>query len=183
MSKQIKLVILDRDGVINKESPDYIKSPDEWYALPGSLEAIAMLTKAGFTVAVATNQSGVGRGLYTEDTLSAIHDKMLTIVTNAGGKIDSIFYCPHKPDDACDCRKPKPALLLRALNQLGFLAENTVYIGDSWRDMEAAIAANCKGILVKTGNGQRVLQGNHDLKSIDVREDLRDAVNHIIARA
>ena len=105
------MVVLDRDGVINRESADFIKTPDEWIPLPGSLEAIARLTRAGYPVSVATNQSGVGRGLFDRDALDAIHDKMRRAVESAGGDLAGIFFCPHAPDEGCDCRKPEPGLL------------------------------------------------------------------------
>lgn len=153
----MKLIILDRDGVINQDSPDYIKSPEEWTPLPNSLEAIARLTQAGFTVAVATNQSGVGRGLYTEAILEQIHNKMNTLVEQQGGKIAAIFYCPHTPDDNCDCRKPKVGLFNQASSffNLNFNDAPAIAIGDSLRDLQAAQKAKCQPVLVLTGNGEK----------------------------
>jgi D-glycero-D-manno-heptose 1,7-bisphosphate phosphatase len=144
------LIILDRDGVINYDSPDYIKSPEEWHPIPGSLEAIAQLNQAGHTVVIATNQSGIGRGYYNVETLQAIHAKMLAALAAVGGHIDGIFYCPHKPEDHCDCRKPKPGLLLQIAEKFHTDFKDAVFIGDSWRDVEAAQAVHCKAVLVTT---------------------------------
>lgn len=146
-----KLIILDRDGVINYDSDAYIKSPEEWIPIPGSLEAIAKLNQAGFKIAVATNQSGVGRGLLTETTLMAIHEKMEQALAKEGGHIDAIFYCPHTPDDQCSCRKPKPGLFYAIANHFNCSLANVPAIGDSLRDVEAALQAGCKPILVQTG--------------------------------
>lgn len=159
----MKLVVIDRDGVINEDSPAYIKSSDEWHPIAGSLEAIALLNQAGFTVAVATNQSGIARGLYTEKTLQTIHEKMHLAAQNAGGKIDSIFYCPHGPEDNCPCRKPNPGLLEQIAEHYGVGLEDVPYVGDSYRDLEAAINAGAKPILVLTGNGHKTL-ANHAQK-------------------
>lgn len=155
-----KLILLDRDGVINFDSPDYIKSPEEWQPIPGSLEAIALLTRAGFTVAVTTNQSGVGRGYYDLKTLAAIHEKMLTQVREEGGEISAIFFCPHHPDEQCLCRKPKPGLLFQARDYFQADLSEVWSVGDSKRDIEAAVAAGCKPVLVRTGNGDKVLKDN-----------------------
>lgn len=153
----MKLIILDRDGVINQDSPNYIKSPKEWTPLPNSLEAIAQLTQAGFTVAVATNQSGVGRGLYTEAVLEQIHNKMNTLVEQQGGKIAAIFYCPHSPEDNCSCRKPKAGLFEQAafFFKTDFQHTPVIAIGDSLRDLQAAQKAKCQPVLVLTGNGEK----------------------------
>jgi D-glycero-D-manno-heptose 1,7-bisphosphate phosphatase len=152
----MKLVILDRDGVINADSSDYIKSPQEWHALPGSLQAIARLNQANIKVAIASNQSGVGRGYFTRATLNAIHDKLMRQLAECGGHIDKLFVCPHVPDDACDCRKPQPGLLLRALRYFEVAASDACFVGDSLRDLQAAQAAECQGTLVLTGNGMGV---------------------------
>lgn len=154
------LVILDRDGVINADSPDYIKSPEEWHALPGSLEAIAALHRAGFIVVVASNQSGLGRGLFDAAALEAIHEKMLGLVNQAGGHIDRIFFCPHHPDAGCDCRKPLPGLLQQIARTYGQSLAGVPVIGDSGRDLEAARAMGARPILVLTGNGERTLSAD-----------------------
>lgn len=142
------LVLIDRDGVINRDSAEYIRSVAEWQPLPGSLEAIAALTRAGFTVAVVTNQSGVGRGLFTEATLASIHRAMEDAVASAGGTIAAVFYCPHRPDEGCDCRKPKPGLLLEAARHFRRNIADVAFIGDKVSDAQAALAAGARPILV-----------------------------------
>ena len=151
------LIVLDRDGVINQDSADYIKTPAEWQALPGSIEAIARLSQAGLRIALATNQSGLARGLFDEAMLGQIHGKMLAEVEVAGGRIDYIFYCPHGPDDNCDCRKPKPGLLLQAAEHFACGFDHMIMIGDSLRDLQAAAAVGARKLLVKTGNGAKTL--------------------------
>ena len=151
----MELVILDRDGVINRDSPDFVRSPGEWQPLPGSLEAIARLNAAGVRVAVATNQSGVGRGLFDETVLAAIHERMDREIINAGGKLDKIVYCPHSPNDGCDCRKPKPGLFEQLARYYDRDLVDVPCIGDSVRDIEAARDAGGRPILVLTGNGRR----------------------------
>ena len=155
----MKLVILDRDGVINHDSEAYIKSPDEWRPIAGSLEAIAKLTQAGFRVVVATNQSGIGRGLFEMATLNAIHDKMHRVVGQAGGRIDAVFYCPHKQEDNCNCRKPKPGLLEEIGRRFNTGLEGVPCIGDAARDLEAATAVGAQPILVLTGKGKKTERG------------------------
>lgn len=167
----ISVVILDRDGVINEDSVDYIKSPEEWHPIPGSLEAIALLKEKGYLVYIATNQSGVGRGYYTQDGLKAIHEKMLSQVEAAGGNIDGIFFCPHTPEDQCQCRKPAPGLLLQIFAAAGVMPSDCVFVGDSHRDIEAAIAAKCAAVLVLTGNGANAL------KSLSNDVNVRGEVN------
>ena len=156
----MKLVILDRDGVINQDSPLFIKSPHEWLPIKGSLEAIALLNQLGYTVVVATNQSGIARKLFDENTLHAIHEKMHQAVKACGGCIDAIFYCPHGPNDSCDCRKPKPGLLQQIAKHYKLNLEQVVCVGDSYRDLEAALAAGATPVLVLTGNGRKTLQSH-----------------------
>ena len=151
----MKLVILDRDGVINHDSDAYIRSPDEWRALPGSLEAIAKLTQAGYHVVVATNQSGIGRGLFEMATLNAIHDRMHRAVSQAGGRIDAVFYCPHAQEANCDCRKPKPGLLEEIGRRFNTGLKDVPAIGDALRDLQAAAAVSAQPILVLTGKGKK----------------------------
>ncbi len=170
-----RLVILDRDGVINRDSDAFIKSPDEWEALPGSLEAIGILSAAGFDVAVATNQSGIGRKLLDRPALEAIHDKMRREAREQGGDIGKIEYCPHHPDDQCDCRKPKPGLLLKLSRSYGVPLENVPMIGDSLRDIEAARAVGGRPILVLTGNGEKTAD-ELDEHEVEVYADLQAAV-------
>lgn len=153
----MKLVILDRDGVINFDSAQFIKSPAEWKPLPGSLQAIARLTQAGYKVVVATNQSGVGRGLFDMDTLNAIHEKMHKAVTAAGGRVDAIFYCPHAADSSCDCRKPKPGMFQRIADTLNANLKAVPAVGDSLRDLQAGAALGCQPVLVLTGKGEKTL--------------------------
>ena len=147
------LVIIDRDGVINEDSDEYIKSVAEWRPIAGSLEALAELHRAGWRVAVITNQSGVGRGLYDEATLAAIHDHMLERVRAAGGELAGIWYCPHLPDAGCDCRKPRPGLFHQLERALGVSVQGAPYIGDRLSDMQAAEGAGAYPILVRTGTG------------------------------
>ena len=151
------LIILDRDGVINEDSDSYIKSVDEWVPIPGSIEAIGILYKAGFTIVVATNQSGIGRQLFSLDDLNAMHDKLNMLVKNAGGKIANIYYCPHHPDDGCACRKPKAGLIDNMEKELGISAQGAFFIGDSLRDLEAGLAKGCTPVLVETGKGKKTL--------------------------
>ena len=150
----VSLVILDRDGVINHDSDDYIKSPDEWQPLPGSLEAIARLCRADYTVVVATNQAGVGRGLFSQEMLIRIHRKMASSIRDKGGRLDSVFFCPHSPAEQCGCRKPKPGMLLEISDRLGIRLSGVPVVGDSLRDLEAAEAAGAIPVLVKTGRGR-----------------------------
>lgn len=151
----MKLVILDRDGVINHDSDQFIKSPEEWKPIPGSLEAIARLSQAGYRVVVATNQSGVGRGLFDMAVLNAIHDKMCKAVAQAGGRIDAIFFCPHAADANCECRKPKSGMIEEIAARYNTSLENVPAIGDSLRDLQATARLGAQPILVLTGKGTK----------------------------
>ncbi len=178
----MSLVILDRDGVINEDSPDYIKSVDEFIFIPGSVDAIAALNRAGFTVAVATNQSGLGRGLFDLDDLEAMHEKLNVAVNAAGGEIAGIFYCPHTPDDHCACRKPKAGLLDAIAAELDRPLQGAPIIGDSLRDLEAGIARGCAPILVRTGKGagsEKKLAGSA-LANTPVYDNLATAVQTLV---
>ena len=155
----MKLVILDRDGTINHDSDQYIKSPAEWKPIKGSLEAIARLTQAGYRVVVATNQSGIARGLFDTATLNAIHDAMQRAVQQAGGRIDAIFFCPHAGEAGCDCRKPRPGMLLEIGRRLNTPLEGVPMVGDSLRDLQAAAAAGARPVLVLTGKGRKTRDG------------------------
>ena len=155
--KMNKLIILDRDGVINQDSDDYVKSLDEWIPLAGSCEAIAALSQAGYTVAVATNQSGLARGYFSINDLEAMHGRMNALVEEAGCEIATIKYCPHGPDDGCDCRKPLPGLVDQIEEELGISAKGAWFIGDSLRDLQAGLAKGCKPALVMTGKGEKTL--------------------------
>ena len=150
----MKLVILDRDGVINEDSEKYIKHPDEWVPIAESLEAIAKLNGAGYQVVIATNQAGIERGLFDMAGLNAIHRKMHEAVKQVGGKIHAIFYCPCLDSPACTCRKPKPGMLLEIAQRFDISPHGIPFVGDSLRDLQAAASASCLPILVLTGNGQ-----------------------------
>jgi len=181
---QNKLIVLDRDGVINQDSDAYIKSEDEWVPIPGSIEAIATLCQQGFRIAVATNQSGLGRGLFDLDDLEAMHAKLCNLVEEAGGVISAIFYCPHTPDDNCECRKPKAGLLDAIASELDETLEGAFLVGDSLRDLEAGASKSCRLALVKTGKGQKTLekmqQENHSLlKELAVFDDLAAFCKHL----
>lgn len=178
--EQPRLVVLDRDGVINRDSDDFIKTPQEWVPLPGSLDAIAALYGAGWTVVVASNQSGLGRGLFDAAALDAIHAKMGDCIRAAGGEFGGIFICPHRPDVNCDCRKPKPGLLRQIETAYGRRLVDQPVIGDSMRDLEAARSVGAQAILVRTGNGmqtERSLDAGHDILVFD---HLAGAARHLI---
>ena len=182
----MKLVILDRDGVINQDSANFIKSPNEWIALPGSLEAIALLNQSGFRVVIATNQSGIARGLFDMATLNAIHDKMHRALAQLGGRIDAMFYCPHAADDNCTCRKPKTGMMEDIARRFSVNLSGVYAVGDSLRDLQAFHDAGCKPILVRSGKGEETLaQGqlpNQQLpKGTLIFADLNEAVQHIIS--
>jgi D-glycero-D-manno-heptose 1,7-bisphosphate phosphatase len=151
-----KLVILDRDGTINIDNDEYVKSPEEWHPMPGALEAIARLNHAGYRVVLATNQSGLGRGLFDVVSLNAIHARMNKQLSTLGGRLDAVFYCPHTPDEACACRKPLPGLLEQIAERYGMSLAGVPYVGDSLRDMQAAVAGACTPHLVLTGNSERL---------------------------
>lgn len=179
----MRLVILDRDGVINRDSNDFIKSPEEWIPIPGSLEAIARLCRAEFRIVIITNQSGIARGILTLDTLNRIHTRMLEHIHQKGGEIDAIMICPHGPDDKCECRKPKPGMFLELAQRLKINLSGVPAVGDSLRDVEAARAAKALPVLVKTGNGRqsaKLLADNEDLSDVSVFEDLADFANDLL---
>ena len=158
----MKLIILDRDGVINHDSDKFIKSPDEWQPIDGSMDAIAFLTQAGYTIVVATNQSGIARGYFSVQTLNEMHAKMHKLVRRAGGEISGIWFCPHKADSGCDCRKPKSGMILDILNRFQAQASETYLVGDSLRDLQAIEAAGGKAILVRSGKGLKTLAEHSD---------------------
>ena len=152
---QTKLVIFDRDGTINQDRDDYVKSADEWIPMPGVLDAIARLNHAGWHVVVATNQSGLGRGLYDMAALNAMHAKMHKLLAAAGGRIDAVFYCPHSPDDHCNCRKPAPGLFEQIAERYGMDLSHVPTVGDTLRDLQAGAAVGCAPHLVLTGKGEK----------------------------
>ena len=176
----MKLVILDRDGVINYDSAQFIKSPDEWKPIPGSLEAIAQLNQAGFRVALATNQSGISRGLFDMTTLNAIHDKMHRALGQFGGRIDALFYCPHAADDNCNCRKPKPGMMEEIARRFSEDLRGVPSVGDSLRDLQASVAVGAQPILVRTGKGEKTLETGNLPENTWVCADLAEAVQRII---
>jgi D-glycero-D-manno-heptose 1,7-bisphosphate phosphatase len=179
-----RLVVLDRDGVINHDSDAYIKSPAEWRPIDGSLEAIALLTRHGFTVAVASNQSGIGRGLYDSAALDAIHRKMQDAVARTGGAIDRIVTCPHLPEDGCDCRKPAPGLLRQLAGHYRVPLRNVPVIGDSLRDLEAARAVEARPILVLTGNGPQTQEALREREwRVEIYRDLHEAAEALSREA
>jgi len=178
----MKILVLDRDGVINEDSAEYIKSADEWRPIPGSIEAIARASRAGFAIAVASNQSGLARGLFDLDALTEIHDRMIEAVENEGGRIDIITWCPHHPDDDCACRKPRAGLLRRIESELGASLIGQWFVGDSARDLEAARAAGMVPVLVRTGNGAKTEKEiNND--EVRVFDDLAGAVGELLKTA
>lgn len=170
-------IILDRDGVINHDSDDYIKSVDEWQPIAGSIEAIARLHQTGIKVVVATNQSGIARGLYDETTLQQIHAKMNQLIATAGGHLTGIFYCPHGPDDGCDCRKPLPGLIQQMSDKLNIQSAGVPIVGDSVRDLEAGEAVGCLPVLVRTGKGLRSLASGKVKPETPVFDDLASFVD------
>lgn len=177
----MKLVILDRDGVINRDSANFIKNPNEWIPIPGSLEAIVLLNQSGFRIAIATNQSGIARGLFDMTTLNAINDKMYRALGQMGGRIDAMFYCPHAADDNCNCRKPKTGMIEDIGRRFSLKLSEVYGIGDSLRDLQAFSNAGCKPILVRSGKGEETLaQGNLPKKTL-IFADLAEATQHIIA--
>jgi D-glycero-D-manno-heptose 1,7-bisphosphate phosphatase len=181
-----KLVILDRDGTINRASEEFVKSPEEWHPLPGALEAISRLNHAGFHVVLATNQSGLGRGLFDMAALNAVHAFMLKSLAALGGRIDAIFYCPHAADEACNCRKPAPGLLHQIEERYGIALKGVPYVGDRLRDMQAAQAAGCAPHWVLSGRHAR--EDAHSLPAgfpanTQVHADLAAFVDHFLGHA
>ena len=165
-----KLIILDRDGVINRDSDQFIKTPEEWSAIPGSLEAIARLCRADYQVVVITNQSGIARGFFTINTLNKIHQKMLEELNTVGGGINAIFFCPHLDKDQCSCRKPKPGMFLELADRLHCDLSEVYAVGDSVRDLQAALAAGARPVLVRTGKGQISLDTIANMKGVEAWE-------------
>ena len=176
-----KTIILDRDGVINEDSDDYIRSADEWIPIPGSIEAISRLKKAGYLVAVASNQSGIGRGYFSLDDMQAMHDKMLALLAQRGASVDGIFFCPHAPEDNCVCRKPKPGLLFQIAKQLNIDLKECVFVGDSFSDVQAARMAGVTPVLVKTGKGLTTLKNSEAIEGIAVYDNLSHYVRELLS--
>jgi D-glycero-D-manno-heptose 1,7-bisphosphate phosphatase len=176
----MKIVILDRDGVINQDSVHYIKAPNEWIPIPDSLEAIARLNQHGFNVIIATNQSGIGRGLFDIETMNAVNSKMLDLLAQVGGHIDAIFYCPHTEDANCKCRKPKSGMLEEISIRYGVSLKNVPAIGDASRDLEAYNSIGAQPILVKTGKGEETFEANAYPKKTWIFNNLSEVVDRII---
>ena len=176
----MKLIILDRDGVINQDSDAFIKSADEWHALPGSMQAIARLNQAGYTVVVATNQSGVARKLFDMATLNIIHQKMHAAAQQVGASIDAVFFCPHIADDSCDCRKPKPGMFQEIARRYAVNLKGVHSVGDSLRDLQAGFMLGCVPHLVLTGKGQQTLDKGGLPPSTQIYPDLAAMVDALL---
>ncbi|HSS65821.1 MAG TPA: D-glycero-beta-D-manno-heptose 1,7-bisphosphate 7-phosphatase [Gammaproteobacteria bacterium] len=176
----MKLVILDRDGVINQDSPRHIRSAEEWIPIPGSLDAIARLNRAGFRVVVATNQSGLARRFFDIETLNRIHETMQRQLAEVGGHVDAIFICPCHPKDDCQCRKPNPGMLRDISERLRAPLDNVPFIGDKLIDIQAARAAGARPYLVKTGDGKKTLKSKQNLDDVEVFDDLAAAADALI---
>jgi len=179
----MKLVVLDRDGVINYDSVHFIKSTNEWIPIPGSLEAIALLNQSGYRVAIATNQSGISRGLFDMVTLNAIHDKMHRALGQLGGRIDAMFYCPHSAEDNCSCRKPKPGMMEERGRRFSQDMKSVPIVGDALRDLQAGAVLGMQPMLVRTGKGEETLAAGGLPEGTLVFADLAEAVQHIIAKS
>ncbi len=175
-----KLIVLDRDGVINHDSDEFIKSPSEWIPIPGSMEAIARLNQAGYRVVVATNQSGLARGFFDIVTLNAIHQKMHAAAHMAGADIDAVFFCPHAADDNCDCRKPKPGMLHEIAQRFEMNLKGVPNVGDSLRDLQAGFVAGCTPYLVLTGKGEKTRAKGGLPPGTTVHADLAGVVDHLL---
>ena len=180
-TRAVKLIILDRDGVINYDSEQFIKSPEEWRPIPGSLEAIARLNHAAYRVVVATNQSGIGRGLFDMAMLNAIHDKMHRALAQVGGRIDAVFFCPHTADAKCDCRKPKPGMFMEIGKRFNVEMAEVPCIGDSTRDLASADAVGAQPMLVLTGKGEKTLREGGFPRNTMIFPDLAFAVAALLA--
>ena len=177
----MKLIILDRDGVINQDSDQFIKNTTEWKAIPGSLEAIAKLNHAGYRVVVASNQSGIGRGLLDMGALNAINDRMYRVLAQVGGRIDALFYCPHAAEANCDCRKPKPGMFIDIAQRFNVDLAGVPSVGDSLRDLQAAVTAGAQPMLVLTGKGAKTEAAGGLPDGTPVFADLAEAVRNIVA--
>lgn len=177
-----RLALLDRDGVINQDSPDYIKNVDEWIPIPGSIDAIARLSRNRYRVCIVTNQSGLARGLFTTYELGLIHRRLLSLVTEAGGTVEAILYCPHGPQEQCSCRKPRTGLLVSAAERSRCRLLNAPMVGDSFSDILAARTVGARAMLVKTGKGRQTLSQHPELADqIDIYENLEHAVDELLA--
>lgn len=176
-----RIILLDRDGVINEEREDFVRSVEDWRPIPGSLEAIARLTRAGWDVVVVSNQSGIARGLLDEQALADIHAALRAAVESHGGRLAAILYCPHHPDEGCPCRKPEPGLVRQAERLLGRAARGAPFVGDRLSDVGAARRAGCVPVLVRTGRGGRLADDEPALLGVRVHRDLREFVEVLLA--
>lgn len=180
----MKLIVLDRDGVINHDSDEYIKSVDEWEPIPGSLQAMGRLCQAGYTLVVMTNQSGIARGMFDLETLHAMHRKMDNLLEQYGGQVAAVFFCPHGPDENCDCRKPKIGMYLDVASRFQCDFIDVPSIGDSLRDIQAARLVGASPILVRTGKGERTIaSGSVDLQGVPVYKDLAEVADVILGES
>ena len=179
----MKLVILDRDGVVNYDSDHYIKSPAEWRPIPGWIEAIARLNQGGYRIAIASNQSGIGRGLFDMATLNAINDKMMEMVFRHGGRIDAIFFCPHTPDEGCNCRKPRTGMYEEIAARFHTDLKGVPAVGDSLKDLQAAESVGAQPILVLTGKGRKTQEEGSLPRRTLVFDDLAEASRHLVQQA
>ena len=177
----MKLVVLDRDGVINESRDEVIKTADDFIPLEGSYEAISALCQHDYRVVVITNQSGIARGLITIDEVNAVHERMQQAVASHGGRIDAILLCPHKPDDDCACRKPRPGMLHDLMERLGIELNGVPLVGDSLRDLQTAMVVGATPVLVKTGHGERTLEENKHLDNVEVYENLFEFAEKLIS--
>lgn len=177
----MKLIILDREGVLNRVVEGYVLAPQQWEPLPGSLDAIARLHHSGYRVAVATNQAALSRGLFDMAMLNAIHRRMCRLVEAAGGRIDAVAICPHSPEQECNCRKPKPGMLLELIARFGAVAAQTMMVGDTPADIHAGLAAGCRTCLVRSGLGPEMCDGGQVPAGVEVRDDLAAVVDALLA--
>jgi len=177
----MRLLILDRDGVINEESDRFIKSPEEWIPIPGSLEAVARANAAGYRVVVVSNQSGLARGIIDVGQLHFVHQKMHQRLAEHGGRIEAVFFCPHGPGEGCACRKPRPGLFRELSERLHLPLEGVPAVGDRLTDIQAARAAGARPILVETGRGRHTRDVNPELRSLPVYEDLAAVIDELCA--
>jgi D-glycero-D-manno-heptose 1,7-bisphosphate phosphatase len=176
----MSLIILDRDGVINHDSDDFIKNPAEWEPIEGSLEAITRLNYAGYRVVIITNQSGIARGLFDVETLTHIHSKLRRMLAQVGGKVEAILFCPHGPEDDCQCRKPNNGMFKDLAHRLRIKLDGVPAVGDSLRDIEAAMASGARPMLVKTGKGERTLRAGGLPENIEIYDDLNAVVDVLL---
>ena len=182
MQSHPRLVVLDRDGTLNLDDKAIIAGPDDWVPVAGALEAVARLNQAGCRVVIATNQSGLGRGLFDADTMNRVHAKMNKLLAAVGARVDAVFFCPHSRDDACDCRKPKPGMFKRIADTFNVDLKCVPAIGDSLRDLQACAALGCQPMLVLTGKGEKTkAEGNLPENTLEFA-NLAAAIEHLLGK-